>query len=82
MSLFCELLPSKMLLMPAAAVSTIVGLGLNPDGNLEGWIAGLDSQPVPVPEPRSTGGTLVLLGLIGMRLFKPRFQEQKIKTIS
>ncbi len=62
--------------------STIVGLGLNPDGNLEGWIAGLDSQPVPVPEPRSTGGTLVLLGLIGMRLFKPRFQEQKIKTIS
>ncbi len=59
--------------------STIVGLGLNPEGNLEGWVASLDPEPIQVPEPTSARGTLALFGFISIGLLMKR---QKIKTRS
>ncbi len=43
--------------------STVVGLGINPEGNLEGWIANLESEATQVPEPTPIGGILALLGV-------------------
>jgi uncharacterized membrane protein len=42
---------------------TVIGRGTNPDGNTEGWIAFLGSQPVPEPSAATlfAGGSLVLL---------------------
>ncbi|MGK7929438.1 MAG: PEP-CTERM sorting domain-containing protein, partial [Spirulina sp.] len=56
----------------ATAISSdglsIVGIGVNPDGNEEAWLARLDS-PSQVPEPSST---VAILTVVGTGLFATR----------
>ena len=55
---------------------TIVGNGINPDGNREAWIARVDAQPVP--EPSAFLGTGIAFGF-GM-LFKKRKKKGSLKA--
>lgn len=59
---------------------TIVGSGVNPEGNNEGWIAQLD--PERVPEPSSAWGTLALVGAFGAGSLLKRLPKASRKLIN
>lgn len=46
--------------------STVIGFGLNPDGNTEGWIARLTPASVTVPERSSVFSQLAIFGVISV----------------
>ena len=50
----------------------IVGVGYNPDGNIEGWLANIGGDPVPEPT------TILLLssGIIGLAGFRRKFRKK------
>ncbi|NEQ62731.1 MAG: PEP-CTERM sorting domain-containing protein [Moorea sp. SIO4A1] len=58
--------------------STIVGVGNNPEGALEGWVANLDSEQTQVPEATPVLGLFSLLGVLGANVLLKRFREYRI----